>query len=259
MSDFRCARFLNPASPELPFEEGFIWLDRYPALALAAWQEAIRRAGTSRTIYYRRLLGSSLPSDIQEGLIETAAGDSQLLLVAALLTPPTKFSDALNRLLLVDPLLETLSKQQLHELFYVWRLRCGPSEFSAEMERHEAWMVEGWVFVAEAYATNGEYQRAYQVAQRYLQPPKMPLTATQAPVSELRRRLFIYPQDFSAGYAAYLAAIDQMDTGKALSVLHKMTIQKDCPKYIHYLEAGIQAQSGQWKHAWECLVLAGIH
>lgn len=259
MADFRRARFLNPTSPELPFEEGFIWLDRNSPLALAAWQEAIRRAGPSRAIYYRRLLTSSLPSDLQDGLIETAAGDSQLLLIAALQMPPAKFRDALSRLLLVDPSLETLSKLQLRELFYVWRLRCGPSDFSAQMGRHEAWMEAGWVFVAEAYATNGDYQRAYQLALRYFQPPTMPPAPMQTAAPDLRRRIFLSPNDFSAGYALYLDAIDKMDTGTALSILHKMTVQQDCPKYFHYLEANIQAQAGQWKYAWQCLVLAGIH
>ena len=59
LDDFRRARFLEPASFEVPYQEGVAWLMRDRLLALTAWREALRRAGAERPELYARMLSTA--------------------------------------------------------------------------------------------------------------------------------------------------------------------------------------------------------
>ena len=48
-------RFSEPNAYEVPYEE-IVWLAREPSLALAAWQEALRRVGVQRLEIYGHML-----------------------------------------------------------------------------------------------------------------------------------------------------------------------------------------------------------
>src|SRR5207244_12201082 len=56
LDDFRRARFLEPNSESVPFQEGFVWLRVRPDLALMAWREALRRAGPERRDVFRNIM-----------------------------------------------------------------------------------------------------------------------------------------------------------------------------------------------------------
>src|SRR5207245_3348022 len=56
LDDFRRARFLEPNSESVPLQEGFVWLRARPDLALVAWREALRRAGTERKDIFRTIM-----------------------------------------------------------------------------------------------------------------------------------------------------------------------------------------------------------
>src|SRR5437899_6588133 len=56
LDDFRRARFLEPNSEAVPLQEGFVWLRVRPDLALVAWREALRRAGTERKDIFRTIM-----------------------------------------------------------------------------------------------------------------------------------------------------------------------------------------------------------
>src|SRR5207245_3972963 len=59
LDDFRRARFLEPNSESVPLQEGFVWLRVRPDLALVAWREALRRAGTERKDIFRTMMFSA--------------------------------------------------------------------------------------------------------------------------------------------------------------------------------------------------------
>ena len=59
VDDFRRARFLEPGSFEVPYQEGLAWLMRDRLLTLTAWREALRRAGTERPELYARMLSTA--------------------------------------------------------------------------------------------------------------------------------------------------------------------------------------------------------
>src|SRR5207248_5195468 len=65
LDDFRRARFLEPNSDSVPLQEGFVWLRVRQDLALVAWREALRRAGTERKDIFRTIRSEEHTSELQ--------------------------------------------------------------------------------------------------------------------------------------------------------------------------------------------------
>src|SRR4030095_6747418 len=59
VDDFRRARLLEPSAYEVPLAEGNAWLPYHPVLAIAAWREALRRAGPLRPGVYASMLSDA--------------------------------------------------------------------------------------------------------------------------------------------------------------------------------------------------------
>src|ERR1700730_6878009 len=59
VDDFRRARFLEPIAYAVPLAEGNAWLRYDPVLAVAAWREALRRAGPLRPQVYASVLSDA--------------------------------------------------------------------------------------------------------------------------------------------------------------------------------------------------------
>jgi hypothetical protein len=59
LADFRRARFLEPNSYEVPYQEGVAWITSHPTLAMTAWREALRRAGSERPPLFERMLSAA--------------------------------------------------------------------------------------------------------------------------------------------------------------------------------------------------------
>ncbi|MEO6784841.1 MAG: O-antigen ligase family protein [Chthoniobacteraceae bacterium] len=80
VSDFRRARLLEPHYAMIPLEEGRFWVRTQPELALAAWQDAVRRAtGPGQAGIFSEIRGAA-PDDpaFRARLLEIARGRDAL-------------------------------------------------------------------------------------------------------------------------------------------------------------------------------------
>src|SRR5439155_2116570 len=77
VDDFRRARFLEPIAYEVPLAEGNAWLPYHPVLAVAAWREALRRAGPLRPEVYASMLSDASLRNPEVSRILEAIGLSE--------------------------------------------------------------------------------------------------------------------------------------------------------------------------------------
>lgn len=260
LADFRRARFLNPNSPRLLFNEGLIWLHTQPVLALPAWQDALALAtDSSRAQLYEQMLATpDLPPPVRAGILATASADANLEFISLGRADRPEFHERLQQLLSSEPNLDIFSDAQKKIIFRLWAQRSSPEEFLTAMDGHKAWMPLCWPYAAQAEASLGAYQRAYELAQSHLQQPVLPVISFREPVDKLRSALYANPQNFAKGYALYDTQIQSGDSEGAFLTLEKLTNQKQCPGYFHYLKAKLLAGSGKWQEAWEALETAGL-
>ncbi|MFO1499937.1 MAG: O-antigen ligase family protein [Verrucomicrobiota bacterium] len=263
-TDFRRAKHLEPNVADLPFIEGLAWMERQPRLTFGAWREALRRiaiAGRNDPVLvteqtkalYDRMLSLTPPVDAFRDEVRTLAlDDRDLMLVYMKYAGDEEFRIELARILMEDPELKSLDRQQRATLFDLWGKKGDAQNLAQKVAAHPDWVDSGWFWVAANHASQEDYRTACEMAQRYATNPLLPkIAGSTRPLVELRTTFLLLTNDVTTGYALYTAEMDAGQTNDALTVLQHVTAQRSCPSYFHFLEAEQWTRRERWQEAWE--------
>ena len=252
LEDFRRARFLEPNSMEVPFQEGIAWLTRQPVLTMTAWRDALRRAGpTERPELYARMLRVSRSDPAAERMVqEFGITRPELLLVYLEGAAKQGFAAAIARFLTDDPGLAKLSLEQKTRLFTLWGERGDNAQLIALMDAQPDLLRTGWRAAARAYAKIQDFQRAYSVTQQFGGQPPLPAKISGSTAAQLQKDIYADPNNFAAGYTLYDEQRRSGDVDGALVTVRRFTEQAACPPYFHFLEAEAWAAKQNWERAW---------
>jgi O-antigen ligase len=252
LDDFRRARFLEPNAYEVPYEEGIVWLAREPSLAIAAWQEALRRVGVQRLEIYGHMLALASPRNpaVRRGLEEIGTASHDLALVYLQGAGGTDFRAALHHLLGHDPNLETFSSEEKVRFFALWADRGDPEELVRSVATHPDWMGDAWRSIAKYHASRKDFRRAFEIVRRFGAAPAMPETAGESSLEQLRQAFHANPNNYSIGYALSREQTRENKIEEALMTLRHFTEQPSCPRYFYFLEAEAWAAKENWERAW---------
>jgi len=254
VDDFRRARFLEPNSFEVPYQEGLAWMTREPLLAITAWREALRRAGPQRPDLYGRMLSSasSLNPALNRTLQEFGSVQPDLALTFLERATGDDFNLALGRLLQHDETLATLSGAQRRRLFVLWTERGDLAQLATAVQSHPDWLSFAWRGVARQRGKSGDFRGAYELVRRFGEKPALPAAGDGgAPtVKQLQNSLFAAPNNYGIGFELYRRQIGDGLVDDALVTVRRFTTQAGPPAYFHFLEAEAWAAKENWERAW---------
>jgi tetratricopeptide (TPR) repeat protein len=254
VDDFRRARFLEPNLYEVPFQEGNVWVSaNQPSLALTAWREALRRAGSYRPKLYEAMLAIVRESNprVHEGLEELGMVHHDLALIFLEHSGGAAFMKSLQGFLDRDPTLQTLSPEEKVTLFKHWAERGDPAELARTLETHPEWMPFAWRGLAKYQATQKNFRAAVEMTRRYGESPALPPAAENASIDQLRQDLHANPDNYGTGFQLFRAQMDQGMVDEALMTVRHFTDLPACPRYFHFLEGEAWAAKQEWERAWK--------
>lgn len=252
--DFRRARFLEPNVYEVPFQEGNAWVAaNQPALALTAWREALRRAGTQRADIYRLMLTTArqLSPAVTQGLEEFGMVHHDLALNFLEVSGGAPFMSALQRFLEHDPTLQTMSAQEKITLFKYWAERGDPAELAGAVETHPDWLAYAWRGLAKYQASQKNFRGAVELVRRHGEAPPLPSPAQNVSIDQLRQALHASPDNYGLGFQLFREQMQQSLIDEALVTVRHFTDLPGAPRYFHYLEAEAWAAKQDWERAWK--------
>ena len=173
LDDFRRARFLEPNAHEVPYEEGVVWLVTEPSLAIAAWQESLRRVGVQKIEMYGHMLAlaSQRSPTVRRGLEETGMAQHDLALVYLQGAAGANFMAALHRFLTHDPNLQTFSSDEKTRFFSLWADRGDLNELVRAVGTHPEWMSGAWRAVAKYHSSRSDFRTAFEIVRRFGETP----------------------------------------------------------------------------------------
>jgi hypothetical protein len=252
-NDFMVARQLESKWVKPCFDEGFIWLQAgQPDLCLDAWSEALRRAEPAEALeLYRDMSSRSHVNEmVHQDLLQLAAGriDYQLIFLNDASTDETK--QVVGDILARDPDLRRLGPEQRERLFNAWWSRGDREELVTALVSHPDWLNAGWLFLAQSYADQKNFQGAWEIVARYAPAPDIPAVSSDRSLEELQNAFSEQTDNLSTGILLYLAQSNRGDLNGALATLRLLEKDPACPKYVYYLEAKLWAQQQQWELAW---------
>ena len=252
VDDFRRARFLEPIAYEVPLAEGNAWLPYDPVLAVAAWREALRRAGPLRSRVYASMLSdASLKSPEVSPILEAIGlNEHDLALPYLSRISGARFNRALAQLLRNDPNLGSFGETEKLALFAFWSERGDPEEISRAVEQHPDWLRYAWLGIAKYKASKNDFRAAYELTQRYGEPVALPRVETNFSLQDLEKRFADAPNYFGIGYELYRAQIQNGRVDDALLTARHFSQRPNSPAYFHFLEAQCWAEKQNWERAW---------
>ncbi len=252
LDDFRRARFLEPNSFEVPYQEGVAWLVRDPLLAVTAWREGLRRAGEQRPELYSRMLSTAAQaSPLVRQMLEDFGGvQADLALTFMERASGEQFDNAVERLLQHDRTLQSLNRKQRARFFILWIERGDLSRLNSFVEEQPDWMNLGWRGAAEFRASKGNFRDAIELAQRFGEKPTLPAAATGVSIEQLERDAFASANNYESGFTLFQLQMQRNKIDDALVTVRRFTSQSDAPTYFHFLESDAWTAKGDWERAW---------
>jgi O-Antigen ligase len=252
VDDFRRARFLEPIAYEVPLSEGNAWLPYRPVLAVAAWREALRRAGPLRPEVYSSMLSDASLSSPEVSPFLEAIGLSEHDLALPYLDrlSDASFNRALAQLLRNDPNLQSFSETEKLALFAFWSERGDPEEISQAVEHHPEWVPYAWLGMAKHNASRNDFRAAYELTQQYGEPVALPRVAANFSLQDLENRFAAAPNNYGIGYELYRAQMQSGRVDDALLTARHFSERPNSPAYFHFLEAQCWAKKQNWERAW---------
>jgi O-Antigen ligase len=252
VDDFRRARFLEPIAYDVPLAEGNAWFPYRPVLAVAAWREALRRAGPLRPqVYASMLTDASLGSPEVSPILETIGLDEHDLALPYLSRiSGARFNRALAQVLKNDPDLRSFSETEKLALFAFWSERGDPEEISRAVEQHPDWLRYAWLGVAKYKASKNDFRAGYELTQRYGEPIALPRVATNFSLQQSEKRFQAAHDNYAIGYELYRAQMQNGRIDDALLTARHFSERPNAPAYFHFLEAQCWAGKQNWERAW---------
>src|SRR4029077_2066650 len=188
-------RFLEPITYEVPLSEGSAWLPYRPVLAVAAWREALRRAGPLRPEVYSSMVSDASLRNPEVSPFLESIGLSQHDLALPYLErlSDASFNRALAQLLRNDPNLQSFSETEKLALFAFWSERGDPEEISRAVEEHPDWLRYAWLGMAKYKASKDDFRGAYELTQRYGEAVALPRVAANLSLQDLEKRFAAAP------------------------------------------------------------------
>lgn len=252
--DFRRARHLEPFRGELPQVEGKLWLAAGEnSLAIAALGEACRRVPSNTELYVGEAMGAAgKRADFLDELAAYTRRNPAMLAAFLTYSDTPRTPDYITAALAADPELERLSTGQKTIFFRSWAQRGDAAALCEAMKTRPAWQAAGWRWWAAGSARVGQPETACDLAvlwsPRPTLPPAMP---TAMPADELRRHAASQPPDPILALQAYRAMSAAGEWANALTALERVTSEKDCPPYFHFLQADAAGKLSDWPSAWK--------
>ena len=252
LEDFRRARFLEPASFEVPYQEGLAWITTHPMLTLTAWREALRRAGPERPALYDRMLSiaSQLNPRMHQMLEQFGGTQPDLALIFLERANRQGFASTLARFLQHDPALETMTAEQRSRLFALWSEKGDLEQLVTFASSNSQLLPLAWRGIAKFHASHGDFRAAYELAKQFTPAPKLPEPTPGSSIQELQQALFSTANNFAAGFTLYTEHMRAGHIDDALHTVRRFTESADCPPYFHFLEAEAWAAQQNFERAW---------
>jgi hypothetical protein len=252
VDDFRRARFLEPIAYEVPLAEGNAWFPYDPILTVAAWREALRRAGAVRSRVYASMLSdAALRSPEVSPILETIGlNEHDLALPYLSRVSGARFNRALAQLLRNDPNLLSFGETEKLALFAFWSERGDPEEISRVVEQHPDWLRYAWLGMAKYKASKNDFRAGYELTQRYGEPVALPRVDTNFSLQDLEKRFQAAPDNYAIGYELYRAQMRNGRIDDALVTARHFSERRTSPAYFHFLEAQCWADKQDWERAW---------
>jgi hypothetical protein len=220
-------------------------------LALDAWIEALRRAGSKSPELYSHLLYRARERIRMKAALATLSRNSPDYFLAFLRQADRlECEEQISQLMEAEPRLKSFSDAQKKELFAVWFQRGDHASLFRQLVANPEWREVAWRWLAMIYAERKDHEGACRVAGESSPVPTIPKTSDTTPMAELQRSFRFRPDDFQIGLQLFTAQRAAGESDDALATLQALLALPGAPSYLTFIEAEFRGERKEWEQAW---------
>lgn len=252
LEDFNRARILEPNNANLRLEEGRLWLEHQPSIAIVPWRELLRL--TRDPGYYVQFISLARAHPELASPIRLLAETPTLKAAYAVHGAPQElWQSALQDLLTVDPQLNQIDTDLRLQLFHAWQARGDRDQLLAAIESHPTWHEQVWPLLAEEYARRSDFEKAWNLQKTHAFSMVPAATPTDQNISQLERNFHFNPLDTRLGVELYFAQKRSGQLPEARRTLDRLLAQPNPPDFLHQELAALHAEQGDFRQAYETM------
>ena len=250
--DFRRARFVEPRSGMVAYEEGVAWLPYDVTRTLSAWREALTRHIDSKDDLYRRMLEKASNNvALMEGMSELSQVDSDYRARFLLLLSGDAFVQEVRKELRVEPLLVRFTVEERAAILRLWVQASGADEVELYLSEFGNELDLAWVLYAMLRQKQFRYEEAVAMMREGLPVEEVPeVRIDLSRIERLRRSFFAASNDLAKGTALLGFYLEQGNYSEALLVVDQLIKQSNPPSYVYYWRAEILYELEDFFESW---------
>lgn len=251
-SDFERARFVEPISGLVAFEEGLAWMDRDVERAMAAWEIALSRELEDADAIFAEMLSYT---DTSSNILNGVARLSELSpnFRSALLNHlrGIDFMRELGRELDVDPGLSHFNARQRSAIVENW-IEHGDFDSARDfLSEHADQLENAWWLQSLIHKNQADFRQAVDSIRDSLEPSEMLASAVEdASLVRVSRQFAVQPSDTAKGLALLAAYLKKEDYNQALPVIDALLDTAEPHDSLHYWRAESLYHVNEYIESW---------
>lgn len=250
--DFERARFVEPVSGRVAFEEGLIWINLDVERAMAAWEIALsRELDDADAIFAEMLSYTGNSPNILNGVARLS--ESRPNFRSALLNHlrGSDFMRELWRELDVDPGLSHFNRSQRSTIVENW-IEHGDFDSARDfLSKHAGQLDNAWWLQSLIYKNQVNFRQAVDSIRDALEPPELLAAAVEdASLVRVSRQFAIQPSDTAKGFALLAAYLEKEDYNEALSVIDALLDTAEPRTLLYYWRAECLYRINDFIESW---------
>jgi tetratricopeptide (TPR) repeat protein len=251
-ADFQRARFIEPMSGQVTFEEGLAWLDHDVERAMNAWDATLSRELEDDDATFAEMLTySEQSSNIRIGLARISEKAPNYR--AAWLThlKGTNLMRELRRELEQDPKLSRFDLEQRSAIVENW-VEQGDLDSAREfVSAYASDLKDPWWLRALIYKNQADFQSAVESIRNHVRAPEIGQDVIDDDaLARVSRQFSVQSNDPLKGFALLVTYLQKEDYDKALSVIDAMLDEAEPSPSLFYWRGESLYQINEYIESW---------
>ena len=228
-ADFTRARFVEPISGDVSFEEGIVWLTINAKRAISAWRETLLREMEDRNSVFDRMLEQAVSLKMREKMARLSEINPHLRARFLSSLKGEALISEISHELSKDPLLSDFDMGQRSRIVENWIKHGDLISANTFLSEYGESLENSWWLRSLLLQKQANFEEAIDLIRKNIDAPKLPkMQKNEVAFIRLLREHAAAPNDAEKGIALIYIYVAQGDYGKALPIIDRL-LEGDTP------------------------------
>jgi tetratricopeptide (TPR) repeat protein len=251
-ADFTRARFVEPISGDVSYEEGAVWLPINATRAISAWRETFLREMEDMDSVFDRMLEQAVSLKMREKMARLSEINPHFRARLLSSLEGEALISEINYELSKDPLLSGFDRGQRSRIVENWINNGDLNSANTFLSEYGESLNNTWWLRSSLLQKQANLQEAIDLIRKNISVPDLPkMQKNEAAFTRLLREHAVAPNDTEKGIAVIDIYVAQGDYGKALPIIDRLLEGDTPPLKLYYWRGECLYRLQEYADSWD--------